>query len=136
MPRTKKLTATAAPADGKKIGFADYKKMLAKSPRCTDPATDTYRRYHHVLQRAIEHGTRAVVDDAKKRLTMLDRAVNGYDSEICTKLKKSPEHRAYVGPHPKGQQCKPVFVARFPSTDYKALRVDEGEKKRKKREKH
>ena len=132
MPRTKKLIATAAPADGEKIGFADYKNMLAKSPRCTDPATDAYRRYHHTLQRAIEHGTRAVVMDAQKRLTMLDRAVNGYESVIRVQFRKSPEHRAYVGPHPKGQQCKPVFVARFPPTDYKALRVDEGKKKREK----
>ena len=132
MPRTKKLTATAAPADGKKIGYDDYKNMLAKSPRCTDPATGACRRYRHALQRAIEHGTRAVVNDAQKRLEMLDRAVNGYDSEIHVRLNKSPEHRAYVGPHPKSQQCKPVFVARFPPTDYKALRVDEGKKKRKK----
>ena len=133
MPRTKKLTATAAPADGKRISFTDYKKMLVKSPRCTDATTDACRRYRHALQRAIEHGTRAVVADAKKRLKMLDRAVNGYESEIHTQLKKSPEHRAYVGPHPKGQQCKPVFVARFPPTDYKALRIDEGKEKRKRR---
>ena len=132
MPRTKKLTATAAPADGKRIGFNDYKKMLVKSPRCTDPTTDACKRYRHTLQRAIEHGTRAVIADAQKRLTMLDRAVNGYGSQIRVQFKKSPEHRAYVGPHPKGQQCKPVFVARFPPTDYKALRVDEGKEKREK----
>ena len=132
MSRTKKLTATAAPTDGKKIGFTDYKTMLAKSPRCTDATTGAYRRYRHTLQRAIEHGTRAVVMDAEKRLAMLDRAVNGYDSVIRVEFKKSPEHRAYVGPHPKGQQCEPVFVARFPPTDYKALRVDEGKMRREK----
>lgn len=132
MPRTKKLIATAAPADGKRIGYDDYRKMLAKSPRCTDATADAYRRYRHVLQRAIEHGTRAVVLDAQKRLAMLDRAVNGYDSAIRVQLKKSPEHRAYVGPHPKGQRCEPVFVARFPPTDSKALRIDDGKKKREK----
>lgn len=129
MPKTKKLTATAAPGDGGQIYYHDYKRMLAKNPRCTDATTTAYKRYRHTLQRAIEHGTRSVAADAKKRLTSLDRAVNGYETMTATTLKKTAERRAFVGPHVKGQQCKPVFVARFPPTDYKALLIDDDKKK-------
>lgn len=125
MPNTKTLFNTAAPADGKPIGYRDYKRILEKCPRCTDIRKMAYVKYRDALKRCAEYGTDAVKARAGQRLRSLSRAVNGYTAMETKRLKQTPEHRAYVGPHPKGQQCKPVFVARFPPTDSKALRIDD-----------
>lgn len=110
--------------NAKAITVADFEKMLAKHPYCADPTKPEYARYKRVLCKAIAIGTKAVKAKAEKRLTMLDRVVNGYTGTISTTLNKTREHRAFEGPHTKGQQCKPVWNYRYPDTDSGALRLD------------
>lgn len=104
---------------------SDYKAYLRKHPRCTDPKQPGYARYRRALERAIALGTPTVVDDAERRLTLLDRAVNGYDKPKSYLLGQTPEPNRHDGPHIHGQQCKPTYIYRFPDTDSRALRVDE-----------
>ena len=134
MPMTSKVDSGVVAAQ-RKINPHDYKQMLEKHPRCTDIRKMAYVYYRRTLQRAAEFGTPTVVDDALRRLRLLDRAVNGYADTLGYRLADVEEPTRREGPHVHGQQCKPVFVARFPPTDYKALRIDDG-KKHKKNKKH
>lgn len=110
--------------NAKAITVGDFNAMLAKHPYCADPTKPEYARYKHVLCKAIAIGTKAVKTKAERRLMMLDRVVNGYTGTITTTLDKTREHRAYEGPHTKGQQCKPVWNYRYPDTDSGAMRID------------
>ena len=134
MPITSKVDSGTVAAQ-RKINPRDYKAMLEKHPRCTDIRKMAYVYYRRTLQRAAEFGTPPVVADAERRLLLLHRAVFGYTDTLNHRLEGVGEPKRNEGPHIHGHQCEPVFVARFPPTDYKALRVDDG-KKHKKHKKH
>lgn len=131
MPKMPKLDDGVI-APQRKIDPRDYRKMLKKHPRCTDIRKMEYVYYRRALLRAAEFGTPTVVDDAERRLRLLARAAAGYARPLCYRLADVEVPTRKDGPHIHGQRCEPVFVARFPPTDYKALRIDEGKKKREK----
>lgn len=131
MPKISKVDDGAVAAQ-RKINPHDFREMLKQHPRCTDVRKAAYERYRRVLLRAAKYGTPTVEDDAKRRLRLLDRAVNGYADSLTYRLADVGEPTRKDGPHIHGQQCKPVFVARFPPTDSAALRIDDGKKKHKK----